>query len=120
MPWIITLLLDADMSEVDIAAYVEFKRVLARIRHGSAKRKCYTSVVISHSKRCDSLIEFWRDFVAKDTKYPPHNIFFSNINSACESLKLPDSAEMAIVDAIRAHHVAREPSESSRSSDDRT
>ena len=119
LPWIFYLSRDTDMSEIDIAAYAELKRILIPIRDRAAKKKNYTAVMVSNSEGSDAFIEFWREFVSKDTKYPPYTMLFSNVRHACESLKLPTSAEAAIGDAIQAHRAARGPEEAGRFSADR-
>lgn len=118
-PWILYLSRDADMSEIDIAAYAELKRIIAPIRDSAAGKKSYTCVMVSNSERCDSMIKFWKDVVKKDSKHPPYAILFSDVKGACESLNLPGSAEEAIADAIRAHRVAHEADEGGRFSADR-
>lgn len=118
MPWLSYLAPDADMSEIDIPTYAELRRIMSPIREKvSTERKYYLSVVISNSERCDTLIKFWHDFIAKDSKNPPYTILYSDIKDACESLELPDSALGAITETIRAWLGAREAGEASRSDD---
>jgi hypothetical protein len=118
-PWILYLMADADMSDVDIATFAEMKRILAPIRDKAAEKKDYIAVMVSHSDRCDILIKFWRDFVSKDSRHPPYAVLFSDINSACDSLKLPSAAQEGIADVIRAQRVARDADEGGRFSADR-
>lgn len=106
LPWIMYLSSDVDTSEIDIAAYAELNRILTPIRDRAAEKKNYTAVMVSNSEGGDAWIEFWREFVSRESKHPPYTILFSNVRHACKSLNLPNSAEGAIEDAIRAHRAA--------------
>lgn len=102
LPWLTYIASDADMSDVDLAAFAELRRIFEPIRQNVERNSTFFSVVVSGSQRCDALIDFWRDFVAKESAHPPYTILFSDIEKACEELNLPDSAPEAIMVAIRS------------------
>lgn len=101
LPWLTYIAPRTDFSEVDVAAYAELKRIIEPIRQAAQRMNSFRSVVVSGSEQTDALVEFWRDFVAKDSNYPPYTVLFSGIKNACRELRLPESAPEAIIDVIR-------------------
>lgn len=103
MPWLTYIAPGADLSEVDLAAYAELRRIFEVIRQNVEKRKSlFCSVIVSGSSDSDPLVEFWHDFVAKESGRPPYTILFSDVMRACSELNLPESAPEAIIGAVRS------------------
>lgn len=102
LPWLTYVASGADLSDVDIAAFAELKRTIEPIRRKVERSTSFCSVVVSGSEQSDALVEFWHDFIAKDSDHPPYTVLFSGVKNACRELHLTGSAPEAIIGVIRS------------------
>jgi hypothetical protein len=102
--WLTYIDKDADFSGIPVTAYAEARHLLEPKLKRLSERPGYGSVAVCSSTHCEFILGFWRAFSHRDPDYVSHPVFFTNLQDACDWLKLPDAGCEAVAAAVRAQH----------------
>jgi len=92
----------ADLSELDVAAIPEQKRLLAaKLRELYGDKRAISAIVRDPGLH-ETFPEFWTAYASVDPAYPAEVKGFTTLEAACEWLNLPDDGRRAAIAAVES------------------
>jgi hypothetical protein len=98
--WISYFQPSADLSDIDIAAFAELKRITsAKLKEVYPDRPLAVAIVCD-SRINEPILSVWRSYVGADAEHPSDPGLFSSLKAACDWLGLSQAAREAAILAI--------------------
>lgn len=86
----------ADLSQLDLAAMCELRRLTAAKLCEVYGSRTLTVAIVCKSPPNQSILSVWRNFLGSDRAHPSELRLFSSLRDACDWLDLPGSASLAL------------------------
>jgi hypothetical protein len=86
----------ADLSQLDVAAIGELRRLTAAKLRGVYGDRILTVAIVCKSRVNEPILAVWRNYLAADTSHPSNVHLFLSLKEACDWLDLPGAAAFAL------------------------
>jgi hypothetical protein len=98
--WISYFAPSADLSDIDIAAFAELRRITAaKLQEVYDGRRLQVAIVCD-SRVNEPILSVWRSYISRDREHPADPGLFSSLKAACDWLNLSDEARESVLEAI--------------------
>lgn len=86
----------ADLSELDVAAMCELRRLTAAKLSEVYGARTLTVAIVCKSPGNHAILNVWRSFLSADRGHPSQLHLFPSLKDACDWLELPGAASFAL------------------------
>jgi hypothetical protein len=98
--WISYFAPSADLSDIDIAAFAELRRITAAKLHEVFAGRSLQIAIVCDSRINEPILSVWRSYIGRDREHPADPGLFSSLKAACDWLGLDEGAREAVLKAI--------------------
>jgi hypothetical protein len=101
-PWLSYYSPETDISELDLMAFVELKRIMDPKVKAMSDQAPVISAMVCDSRLNGAILNLWKGYVGRDPEYKSEPNIFSSIEAACRWIGLDPSAHELVVRAAQA------------------
>jgi hypothetical protein len=101
-PWLSYYSPETDISELDLMAFVELKRIMDPKVKTMAEHAPVISAMVCDSRLNGAILSLWKGYVGRDPEYRSEPNIFSSIEAACRWIGLDPSAHELVVKAAQS------------------
>jgi hypothetical protein len=98
--WISYFAPTADLSDIDIAAFAELRRVTNIKLHEVYGDRRLAVAIVCDSRVNEPILSVWRSYIVRDREHPADPGLFSSLKAACDWLELSDAGREEVLKMI--------------------
>ncbi|HEY3811589.1 MAG TPA: hypothetical protein VGL66_00060 [Caulobacteraceae bacterium] len=101
-PWLSYYSPETDISELDLMAFVELKRIMDPKIRTMANAAPVVSAMVCDSRLNAAILNLWKGYVGRDPEYMSEPNIFTSLQAACQWIGLDPSAHELVTKAVHS------------------